>query len=125
MSLISTDKFKALEKISGSGDDTIIAQIVDQVESRFDHYTFRTLENATAEVTLDGNGKERFYDLDYPINSISSITLDGNALTENTHFYVKSSDKEAYLLKEGGVWTKDDRNIVMTYDRGYSTIPGS
>lgn len=123
--LLTVANFKTLAKIDHANDDSLIQIILEGVSKQFDNYTYRTLENATAASTLDGNGKQYFFNLDYPINSITSVVLDGVTLTAGaTADYIHyTSDHEAKLKKIGGVWTEDEQNLVITYDRGYSTIP--
>lgn len=121
--LLSVANFKTLEKIDHADDDSLIQIILEGVSKQFDNYTYRTLENATAAATLDGNGKEWFFNVDYPINGVTSVVLDGVTLTATTDYIYYTSDHEAKFRKIGGVWTEDEQNLVITYDRGYSTIP--
>lgn len=58
--------------------------------------------------------------LPVPVISISSITEDGTALTENTDYYVYSS---SYKIDREGVWTSARRGIAISGSIGYAATP--
>ncbi|HAB53331.1 MAG TPA: hypothetical protein DCE80_14365 [Ignavibacteriales bacterium] len=89
----------------------------------------RSFHSATyTNEEYNGNGRTKFWLKQYPITSITSLTFYDryNATT----LYEMTEDKDYYAdLNTGrldnliGVWTKDTRNIRVTYVAGYTTIP--
>jgi hypothetical protein len=69
---------------------------------------------------LDGNGRESVLLPAAPVLAVSSVTLDGESLTEGTDF---DWSADGFLRRLGGVWPDRLRCIRGAYDHGYAVIP--
>lgn len=75
-----------------------------------------------SETTFGGNNREIILK-HIPVNSITSITEDGNSLTEGNEndFVFHSNGRVERVL---GRWSgAKPKNVVISYNAGYSTIP--
>ena len=77
--LVSLAEQKTFLNVKGSGDDTLIGDLLDHVEALFERacdrvdIPFKSAETDRQEVQ-DGTGVKRLW-LDYPISTVSTITL--------------------------------------------------
>jgi hypothetical protein len=106
-----------LGSLSLNYTDAEIQAAIDWACATVETYCNRTFTAADYTETYDGNGQDVLYLRQYPINSVTSITLDDDTL-----------DSDDYTVETTGVyyedgWTKSRRNIVVVYNAGYSTIP--
>jgi hypothetical protein len=106
-----------LGSLSLNYTDAEIQAAIDWACATVETYCNRTFTAADYTETYDGNGQDVLYLRQYPINSVTSITLDDDTL-----------DSDDYTVEDTGIyyedgWTKDRRNIVVVYNAGYSTIP--
>lgn len=70
--------------------------------------------------TLDGGGRESVLLPAAPVLAVSSVVLDGTALTAGTDF---DWSADGFLRRLDGVWPDRLRCIQGLYDHGYSVIP--
>lgn len=98
--------------------DAEIQAALDWACAAVETYCNRTFADATYTAeTYDGNGCDVLYLKQYPINSVTSITLDDETV-----------DAADYTVEDTGIyyedgWTAGRRNIAVTYNAGYTTIP--
>lgn len=122
--LTTLENVKAYLDEDTTAHDTELTRLINVATYVIEGYCNRKL--AARDYTdeeYDGNGLAEFQLPHYPVNSITSITLDDTALTEGTdQDYVLYSD-EGILYKVDGVWTKGHKNIVVTYNAGYDSVP--
>ena len=81
------------------------------------------VEAANQTETLFGDNNREINLKHIPVNSVSSITEDGNALTEGNEndFVFHSNGRVERVL---GRWSgAKPKNISVSYNAGYSTIP--
>ena len=77
--LVTVAEQKTFLKVLGSGDDTLLTDLLDHVEALLERacdrvdIPFKALENGRVEVK-DGTGLGRLY-LDYPLGTMTSILL--------------------------------------------------
>ncbi len=89
-------------------------------------YTDRDLIQTTYTDAYDGNCRRFFYLRQYPVISITSVTLDDEALVENTDYRLTEDSLALdYTDSEESswIWTRGYRNLVVVYTAGYATIP--
>ena len=70
--------------------------------------------------TLDGTGHQSVHLPAAPVLAVSSVVLDGQALTEGTDF---AWSADGFLRRLGGCWPDKLRCISGVYDHGYDSIP--
>ena len=81
--IVSTSEFKDYARISNSADDTLIGLIIKQARIWCENYISRDIVAKNRTYYLDEtNG---IFDIPFgPITSISSVTVDGTAVTDYT-----------------------------------------
>lgn len=135
--LVTVARQKIYLKEESSDHDTILEMLINAVSSMFDLFTERTRlrEKHYINLLLDGNGKNRLYLPDFPINHVDELLENEVELTENTDFYVYSRHNQGYLRRNGGNWLEGLKNIDISmgagfhiietfhYDSGGTTIP--
>lgn len=128
MALTTVAKVKAYLGLSGSSDDALLTDLVAEAESAIVELTGgRQLEAASITEVLDGSGREALRLTHYPVNSVGTVKLAANRdfaaadplAAGDLHF-----DPAAGLLYwRGGCWPLGLRNVQVTYNAGYSTLP--
>jgi hypothetical protein len=121
-SLITLAQFKAYlpDYSGGTKYDTLFETLIDGVTEAFNAYVGRALAKTTyAAVYFDGNGKESLLLPNYPIASVTSITEDGNALTEGEDSDYLLYAATGILKRVNGAWYKGSKTIKITYVAGY------
>ena len=121
-SLITLAQFKAYlpDYSGGTKYDALFETLIDGVSEAFNAYVGRALAKTTYTAAyFDGNGQGGFLLPNYPIVSITSITEDGNALTEGEDSdYLLYADR-GILKRVMGAWYKGSKTIKLTYVAGY------
>ncbi|GAH24944.1 unnamed protein product, partial [marine sediment metagenome] len=122
--LVTLARQKVYLKEESTDNDTILEMLINGVSSFFDLFAERTTlrEQAYSKVLLDGNGKNRLYVPDFPINSISVLKESDVELTEDTDFYVYSRHNQGYLKRNGGLWLAGQKNIDLSYSAGFKIV---
>jgi len=122
--LVTLARQKTYLQETGDTHDTELEMLINGVSSFFDLFTDRTqLRQATyTNLLLDGNGKNRLYVPDFPINSISALEETDVALTEDTDFYVYSRHNQGYLKRNGDTWLAGHKNIDLSYSAGFQIV---
>lgn len=89
----------------------------------------QVLEQVTGDtVTLDGNGQRILTLPQIPVTAVSSVTVDGETLTFDTH-YRWSPNGLLYRTWDGfwgrqfAAWGDLLQSIVVVYSHGYAAIP--
>ena len=124
--LVSLADLKTVLTISESTFDDILNFMINAASEGFQRIVGCNLVYATrTAVKVDGNGGTRLRLPHWPVVSISALTENDVALTENTDYYLNA--KLGVLIKGGvSVWSTGLRNIVATYISGYkidATVP--
>jgi len=132
-----TDPFTTLAKVKLDADiagtdadrDTVLNSLIAGVTNEMQKWMGRSIVQATATAEKqDGHNSDEIYLDHYPIIEVTSLTEGGTALVEDTDFEGIEQDLEdGKLVRISGddpvQWANGRRNIVVTYDYGYVTIP--
>lgn len=110
--------------------DTVITSIMAGVTREMQDWMQRDILQGTTTEKIDGSGYDTICTTHYPITAITSLTEGGTALVENTDFESVDADLETgnIIRLSGGdpaAWALGRRNIAITYDHGYVTVPES
>ncbi|MET7429635.1 mobile element protein [Streptomyces flaveolus] len=102
-------------------NDAKLLQALGAASSRFrgavrHHVSF--IENDTT--VLDGNGQESLLLPATPVTTVTSVKLDGTALTENADYAWSAN---GYLRRLQGSWPDRLRCIEIVWSHGYVQIP--
>lgn len=117
--------------ISGADDDrdTVINSIIAGVTREMQDWMGRSIVQgtATAEKISTWHGDEIFTE-QYPLIEVTSLTENGTALVEDTDFESLAPDLPfGRIVRISGDdpigWARGRRNINLTYDHGYVTVP--
>lgn len=105
--------------------NTLIAAVSDEIQSWLRR---RILQATVSAERHDTNGSDSVYADHFPIITLSAVTEDGTALVDGTDFEASAGDKEVgrVVRLSGGdpcAWAKGYRNVRLTYDHGYATVP--
>jgi len=103
----------------GDYESFIKEVIIPPAQKIVDGYCNHNFNNNSGTVTLDGNGKGVLtipppY---VPIISAGTVTVDDSDVTSNIKTY------DTYLAYDGGTFTEDEQNVVITLSYGYSSVP--
>lgn len=122
--LVTLARQKTYLQEDTSDHNSVLEMLINGVSSMFDLFTERTqLRQATyTNLLLDGNGQNRLYVPDFPINSISALEESDVELTEDTDFYVYSRHNQAYLRRGIGSWLVGIQNIDLSYSAGFQIV---
>jgi len=112
-----------------TGHDDLINNLVAAVSGEIQGWLDRQIVQATAtDERIDSIGDAKIHTRFYPIISITSLSEDSVALTEDTDFECKEWDKrEGALVRISGgepiSWAVGRRIVTTTYSHGYATVP--
>ena len=126
--LTTTDKVKSYLGITSTDYDTVLGELVDNVDSFIKHFIERDFSNAEYTEYHDGGVKEIFIK-EYPIDDTATITVyyNGNVQSDPNWNEIDASNYTVYydegVVRHAGKFPAGKRNIKIVYTGGYSTIP--
>jgi len=125
MALCTVSDVEAIVQIDFSStlETSITNNIIPYVDKIIKTYLGYDIEDGDYTETTFGDNLREIQVKHIPVNSISSITEDGNSLTkgnENDYVFHSNGRIERVLGRWSGAKPK---NITITYNAGYATIP--
>lgn len=104
--------------------DDRIQTLINLLSGRIEDWCGRkfTAQTFTAE-KYDGDGETILPLKQYPINSVTAITIDGVAVDVDDETTFKIYSEEGYLWYAPGWSQAYPLGIAVTYNAGYSTMP--
>ncbi len=119
MAIITATDLKSYLEIIGTGQDTLLGNIATRANSLIQAFLNRNIE--AADYTEKHDGGDNFIIVkNPPINSISSLTDNGTAVS--TSDYVYYSDSGIVKLKNK-YFTNLLQGVEISYNGGFSTVP--
>lgn len=128
-----------LENLTGQPIETAqAALLLDGATAAIQEWTGQTIEAVEAdEVTLVGNFTRKLVLPEMPVTAVDSVVVDGDTLTVSTDFtwqrhgvlwrprYANPNapSQRSFEVLGGAYWGGPDREVVVTYDHGFATIP--
>lgn len=108
----------------GSGsfttEETERAQLIlDAVTGLIDNYAGQPLGESTQTDTLDGTGPHPLMLPRYPVTAVTSVTVDGAALTEGDEYEWYPS---GLLYRLAGSWPLERKSVTVDYTAGFGPI---
>lgn len=125
LDLSSSTILKVYLKISGSGDDSLLATLVTYATKVIENYCDKLFDGAVTRTEYyDGNGGKILFLKNYPVIAITSIDLWDTYLNQSTQNYTVYTDyllypEEGYIYLRGG-WQEGNRNYKIVYTAGYA-----
>ena len=107
-----------------SSDDAVLEILIAGVSAALESWLGRTFEATAYSETRNGTGKTEIMVKQYPIISVASVTVNGNAIAARTSPCGSgwvNDDDTIYL--SGSCFHRGIQNIVLSYSAGYATIP--
>jgi hypothetical protein len=119
--LVTLKKVKSFLKITTTANDELLNSLIVQYSTLIESYCKRKFSKAEYTETYDGTGSPRLFLKQYPIGSVSSLSVD--EITCDSADYVIYADEGIIELVDGSLFTKDKLNVAITYEAGYEEIP--
>lgn len=125
LDLSSATLLKAYLKITGSGDDILLATLVTYATKVIQVYCDRNFDGAATKTEYyDGNGSNILFLRNFPIIAITSIDLWDTYLNQSTQSFTVYTDyllysEEGCIYLRGG-WCEGNRNYKIVYTAGYA-----
>lgn len=121
IALVSREEAKYFLESKGDLDDEMIDFFINAVSRFFHTVTWAEfIEDTKTGRYFDGSGYSLFVLPCFNLTVVSSITLDGSALTEGPDGDFCRYERDGILKLNSGKWTKDHQNILMTYTGGWT-----
>lgn len=111
-----------------SDQEAVISSLADSVLAVMEERLGRRLGSYSYTEAYDGNGHRKLYLKHDPVSAVSSVTLDGAALTVGSSAVyppaqVTLVDEIALLLTDGTFWTPGILNVIVAYTAGWAVPP--
>jgi uncharacterized phiE125 gp8 family phage protein len=103
-----------------TNEDTLLEALINASSSAIENYCKRSLVEQTFIEEYDGNGMKYLQLNQYPVNSITSVTVDGVVLDPSEY---KVKKKTGTLIRVDSIWPEGDLNIAVEFTAGYNPIP--
>lgn len=121
MALLTQSDLEAVVQRDFTNDsDPTVAQLLASVEGFIDAIAGRAIEAADYTIEFDGTGDKYLYVPYGPINTVTSVTVDGDTWTLDTDYKWRSDGRFVAL---GGEWPQGDQNVEIVFNGGYATAP--
>ena len=105
--------------LNSTVEASVTNTFIPYVDAAIKRYLGHDVEQATYTETFDGNEQQDLFLRHVPVASITSITEDGNTLTEGNesdYVYYENGRLRRIVIRWSGIKPK---NIVVTYVGGY------
>lgn len=124
---------KLLLGVGDTTQDALLEALITRASAAICAHTGRVLKRATyTSEPYAVNGQTYLYLKQWPIQTLTSVTLGGILLTVNVDYYMSAADAAAGRIYRPQGWNgatlsrglipdayKGDRDILVTYDAGY------
>jgi len=122
--------FPGIDTSSIASGIPTVSETIDFIQdamAEIDQETQTAFVPTTISEVQDGNGTQITYPRKWPLISVSSLTINDDAMTEDTDFVLYPTAKEGALIAikqgAGSMFYVGQRNIEFTYTYGYATTP--
>ena len=112
-------KYQQLFTSQSEYDGFVAGTLEPQARKVIDNYANHGFGSYSGTWKLDGNGKD-FLPMPpkyCPLISVSSVTVDGTAVTSDIKTY------DNYVVYDGGTFTDDYQNVTVIASYGYTSVP--
>lgn len=110
--------------ISSTSEDGLLARLITAASQFIQTWLNRDIAVAPYTETRDGNGRSWMVLSNFPVLSVSSVSINGQAIPASSGF-----DSPGYyitptaLYLRGYLFDKGQANVALTYSAGYVQIP--
>lgn len=109
-----------------TADDTLLARLITAASQFIQSWLNRTIASAAYTDTRNGTGGTRLFLRNRPVTAVSSLTIDGVAVTASDPPPLAAGylfDDSAIYLVGGQCFSKGAQNIVIGYTAGFAATP--
>lgn len=110
-----------------SANDTAVVENMINLATKYaENYIGRhikTRSSADSETLDIEAGTQDIFLSNFPIVSITSVTEDGDTLTEGENNDYLKYENTGKLYKNNGYWVAGRKKVVVVYTGGYATVP--
>lgn len=118
---------KLYSGITGTADDALLSTLITAASLALETVCNRVFSLSAYVDVLDGNGRDRINLSESPIASITSLTIDGQAVLASTGWnvtgYTVDNDGSHTLYLVGKAFSRGRRNVSVSYQAGYAATP--
>ena len=103
-----------------TGKDALLIELLDAYNNKIENYLGVALINVAYTESYDGDGSDSLFLNHYPIISVTSLSIDGTALSvvADADFYIYA-DTGLIKLDSATFTTTDYRNVDIVYTAGH------
>ena len=124
--LTTLASLKAYLGITDSAKDALLQSLITGASAAVEALIGRPLLSASYTEKVDGNGKARMMFPHFPVTAVASVKVNGVAVSAapaNNFTSPGYRFDETMLILQGSRFDAGFRNIELTYNAGYATIP--
>lgn len=103
-----------------TSEDDLLGSFLEQATRLIQTYCGRELFDAERDEELDGGGTDRLVLTEHPVTELVSVEEDGREIPA-TELVLYAN--EGLLVRDGAVFSKGSRNVLVTYRAGYAAVP--
>jgi hypothetical protein len=108
---------KAWLNIANNDNDALLARLITAVSTFAQSWMNRNIAVASYVEKRSGHGGQVMVTSDYPVLSVTSVTVNGLPVTGYTN------DEVAVYMDSGKAFARGKNNVVLSYSAGYAVIP--
>lgn len=131
MSYITRTELRNYLGLTGTNHDAILDTYIESASEACDIYTFRTKTTLGSGFLTHSNVTERHWINEearvvleeWPVVSISSVTLRGDAVVLDTDYFLRTQEGIMTFFDGSGYRKKETGPIVVSYIAGYPSVP--
>lgn len=123
MDLTTLANVKAYLKIdqSQTSDDATLLSLIAACSEAIENHCERKFGQQTfTNEEYNGTGSKYILLRQFPIKSITSVSVDGVLIESNEY---KVNKLNGTLIRVSSIWPKGDINVTVTYESGFLEIP--
>lgn len=115
---------KSWLNVSTTTDDTLLQRLLSAASGYIQAWCNRVFAEASYTDTFNGKDKTKQMLGNYPVLSVTSVTVDANVIPPSTAVTVPGFVNDIYSVMLRDYWfCRGIQNVVISYTAGYATIP--
>lgn len=119
--LESLKSYLKIELSYTNDDEPLLIPLINACSTAIEEYCERKFKEQTySDEEYDGNGTKYILLRQFPVKTITSVSVDG-VLLDASEYKVKKTN--GTLIRVNSVWPQGDINISVTYTAGLSEVP--
>jgi hypothetical protein len=110
---------------NSSADADILLQMANAAATGMETWMNRVIQQHAVTGAVDGNGKSMLLWQDYPVTAVSSVSINGIAVSPATDYTGLGYrfDSTRLVLQAGQAFCRGMMNVALSYTAGFAVIP--